>query len=139
MSEQTAEQVLTDLQAQAVMSEFRRDPYLHNVWLAAPPQDQLSLIGKVRDEAIAAGYFVAEMDKWFRPFLDKLYDDGKLPEIAKAQVALHQFAQAQEDHAIQNAPMSRVQQYLRSIYKDPATAAMHRERTTSTDDTEYPG
>src|SRR5215831_8634025 len=138
MSE-SAEQVLLDLQVNAVNRWFQRDPYIFQVYAAMTPDDRASVIEKVRNDSIERGFLTADMDKWLSHRVNQLYDAGELPEINKAQVALHQFAQAQEDFAIQNAPMSQVKQYLRSNYKDPATAAMHRERTTSTDDTEYPG
>jgi|SRR5262249_34557828 len=103
------------------------------------PEDRASVIEKVRNDSIERGFLTADMDKWLSHRVNQLYDAGELPEINKAQVALHQFTQAQEDHAIQNAPISQVKQYLNQNYRDPATAAMRRERTTSTDDTEYPG
>src|SRR5262249_3047093 len=139
MSEQSAEQVLMDLQVNAVNRWFRRDPYIFQVYAAMPPEDRASVIEKVRNDSIERGFLTADMDKWLAHRVNQLYDDGKLPEINKAQVALHQDAQAQEDHAIQNAPMGQVKQYLMAAYRDPATAAMRRECTTSTDDTEYPG
>jgi len=63
-----------------------------------------------------------------------MFDEGKLPEINKAQVALHQYAQAQEDHAIQNAPISQVKQYLTANYRDPIVAQQRQQPFTSTDD-----
>ena len=140
MSEQSAEQVLLQLQVNAVNNWFQRDPYIFQVYAAMSPDDRASVIEKVRNDSIERGFLTADMDKWLAHRVNQLYDDGKLPEINKAQVALHQFAQAQEDHAIQNAPMSQVKQYLNENYRTPAVAQMRRESAgTSTDDTEFPG
>src|SRR5262249_25976098 len=127
MSEQSADQALLQLQVNAVNRWFQSDPYIFQVYAAMSPQDRASVIEKVRNDSIEQGFLTADMDKWLAHRVNQLYDDGKLPEINKAQVVLHQDAQAQEDHAIQNAPMGQVKQYLTAAYRDPATAAMRRE------------
>src|SRR5215471_17448696 len=129
MSERSAEQVLMDLQVNAVNRWFQRDPYIFQVYAAMAPEDRASVIEKVRNDSIERGFMTADMDKWLSHRVNQLYDAGELPEINKAQVALHQFAQAQEDYAIQNAPMSQVKQYLTNNYRDPVTAEMRRART----------
>src|SRR5262249_6831049 len=126
MSEQSAEQVLLDLQVNAVNRWFQRDPYIFQVYAAMTPDDRVSVIEKVRADSIERGFLTADMDKWLSHRVNQLYDAGELPEIAKAQVALHQYAQAQEDHAIQNAPIGQVKQYLNQNYRDPVTAEMRR-------------
>src|SRR5215831_15118202 len=133
MSE-SAEQVLLDLQVNAVNRWFQRDPYIFQVYAAMTPDDRASVIEKVRNDSIERGFLTADMDKWLAHRVNQLYDAGKLPEINKAQVALHQYAQAQEDHAIQNAPMGQVKQYLNQNYRDPIVAQQRQQPFTSTDD-----
>src|SRR5262249_51366333 len=114
MSEKSAEQVLTDLQVNAVNRWFQRDPYIFQVYAAMTPDDRASVIEKVRNDSIERGFLTADMDKWLAHRVNQLYDAGELPEINKAQVALHQYAQSVEDHAIFNAPKAEVEKYLRA-------------------------
>src|SRR5262249_906545 len=134
MSEQSGEQALLQLQVNAVNRWFQRDPYIYQVYAAMPPEDRASVIEKVRNDSIERGFLTADMDKWLAHRVNELYDAGELPEINKAQVALHQFAQAQEDHAIQNAPIGQVKQYLTATYRDPIVAQMHRQPFTASDE-----
>jgi hypothetical protein len=136
---QSGEQVLADLETSAVLEAvnewFQDDPYVRDVWcLATPPADQRSALDKITKAAIEAGHLKVDAKTWIRHFVNKMYDDKKLPEIERAQVALHQHVQAQEDHAIQNAPIGQVKQYLTATYRDPVVAQTRRQPFTATDD-----
>jgi hypothetical protein len=57
-----------------------------------------------------------DAEKWLSHHVNRMYDQGKLPEIARAQEALTAQAQAAEDHGIQTAPMKNVNAYLEKQY-----------------------
>jgi hypothetical protein len=131
---QSGEQVLWDLETkavtQAVSSWFERDPYIAAVYSALTPDDRNGLIEKVRADAAEAGFMQLDADKWLSHHVNRMYDQGKLPEIARAQEALAAQAQAQEDYGIQNAPMKQVNAYLQQTYgKKPAPSIIPAQDT----------
>ena len=124
MSEQSGEEVLRNQEneavSQAVGEWFQRDPYIHAVYNAMPYDDRARVIEKITADATEHGFMRADAPRWLAYHVNQMYDDGKLPEIANAQLALQQHFQAQEDHAIQNAPIKEVEKYLRQNYREPA-------------------
>ena len=150
MNEQSGEMVLLDLEskvvAQAVADLFRTKPYVAAVFHAMPPADRDAVIEKVRADATEAGFQRLDADKWLSHHVDKMYDEGKLPEIEKAQLALYNYAQSQEDAFIQQGNKKDVERYLTAAYYDPAQAqfrkdgARQREKAAQADDDHiYPG
>ena len=150
MNEQSGEMVLLDLEgkmvAQAVADWFKNDPYVHALFEVMPPADRDRVIEKVRADATEAGFLRLDADKWLSHHVNKMYDEGKLPEIEKAQTALHNYAQSQEDNFIQNGNKKDVERYLTAAYHDPAQAqfrkddARQREKAAQADDDHiFPG
>jgi len=141
---QSGEQALMDLESkivsQAVGDWFERDPYIRAVYNAMPPDDRNNVIEKVRADATEAGFMGMDADKWLSHHVNRMYDAGKLPEIEKAQHALHAQAQAIEDNAIQTGNIKDVQRYLTASYCDPAQERYRRQNSgSSITDTDSPG
>src|SRR5215510_5217662 len=113
---QSGEQVLMDLEtkvvAQALTDWFARHPYIRAVYEALSPDDRNSVIEKVRPYATEAGFMSMDTDKWLSYYVHKMRDDGKLPEIEKAQQVVYAHAQAAEDAFIQNGNRKDVERYL---------------------------
>jgi hypothetical protein len=135
------EQVLMDLQVNAVNRWFQSDPYIFQVYAAMPPADRASVIEKVRNDSIEKGFLTADIDTWLAHRVNTLYDEGKLPEVNRAQQILHQHVQAVEDHAIYHAPQKQVEEILRA-QDDERIRAWRKQQPSSCrldDDHTYPG
>jgi len=138
MSEQSAEQALLQLQVNAVNRWFQRDPYIFQVYAAMTPEDRSSVIEKVRNDSIERGFLTADMDKWLAHNVNQMYDAGRLPEINRAQEMLHRHVQAQEDHAIYNAPKAEVEKYLRAQGEENLRQMRQGQPTSCRLDSEEP-
>jgi hypothetical protein len=141
---ESPEAVIVDLEtriaAQALNDWFARDPYVKAVYEAMPPDDRNSVVERVRSDAAEAGYMKIDAEKWLSHHVNKMFDDGKLPEIEAAQKSLSAQAQAVEDYAIQTGPIQDVKRYLTATYRDPAQAGFRRQNAVrSTDDHIFPG
>jgi hypothetical protein len=117
---QSGEQVLQELETRAVATAtrmwFEKDPYVAKLYAVMPPDDRNALIEKVRVDATETGFMALDAEKWLSHHVNKMFDEGKLPEIAKAQQAVIIQEQAVEDYGIQNAPMKEVNAVLEQRY-----------------------
>src|SRR5262245_15044261 len=146
MSEQSGEQVLANLESaavvQAVNEWFAREPYIGQVFFAMPPQDRAAAISKITNDAIEAGFMKADAGKWLSHHVNKMYDAGQLPEINRAQEALHQYVQVQEAAAIYHAPKAAVERYLHGLEDERVRAKRQGQPTSCRLDSEeciFPG